>query len=509
MTEHKGKPDLNLIGQFGVGFYSAFMVAKRVLVTSRSYEPNEQGWQWSSEGEGGYEMEPANDAPRGTTIVVHLKDEEKDYAKDWRVEGVIKRYSNFVPFPIELNEKPVNTVQAIWARNKSEIKEEEYDEFYKYFGHDSDKPFYRLHFSADAPLAIQALLYVPSHNVELLGTSRLEPEVSLYSKKVLIQAHAKGLLPEWLRFLRGVVDSEDIPLNISRETMQDSSLIQKLNKVITSRFIKFLEDQATKDAALYEKFFKEFGRFLKEGVIVDFTHRDALAKLLCFESSTLPKGQHTSLSEYISRMPAEQKEIYFHMAANREAAESSPYFEVFSARKFEVLFFYDNWDEFAMDHLHTFEGKNIKAAERADLSIDPPQSQDGLSNEIADNLAKWMKDVLKDAVNSVRSSKRLVDSPAVVVDQEQAMTRSMRHILKQMRKEGGPEPEHKLDLELNQRHPIIVQLEQIRSRDETLATKVAEQIFDNARVAAGLLEDPRAMLKRMNELLQAVLEAKK
>jgi molecular chaperone HtpG len=510
MAAHKGKPDLNLIGQFGVGFYSAFMVAKKVVVSSRSYEPEEQGWQWTSEGEGGYEMQPANDLPRGTTIVVHLRDDEKDFAKDWRVEGVIKRYSNFVPFPIELNEKAVNTVQAIWTRNKSEIKEEEYDEFYKYFGHDADKPLYRLHFSADAPLTIHALLYVPSHNVELLGTSRLEPEVSLYSKKVLIQSHAKGLLPEWLRFLRGVVDSEDIPLNISRETMQDSSLVQKLNKVITSRFIKFLEEQAAKDAAQYEKFFKEFGRFIKEGVIVDFTHRDALAKLLRYESSTLPKGQHTSLAEYVSRMPADQKEIYFHLAPNREAAEASPYFEVFAARKYEVLFFYDNWDEFAMDHLHSFESKSIKAAERADLTIDTPQSSDGgLTQEAADSLAKWMQEVLKDAVSSVRSSKRLVDSPAVVVDQEQAMTRSMRHILKQMRKEGAPETEHKLDLEINLRHPIIVHLEQIRSRDQNLATKVTEQIFDNARVAAGLLEDPRAMLKRMNELLQTVLESKK
>jgi molecular chaperone HtpG len=509
LSANKGKPDLNLIGQFGVGFYSAFMAGKKVVVTSRSFEPDEQGWTWSSEGEGGYEMQPAADAPRGTSVVVHLKDDEKDFAKEWRVEGVIKRYSNFVPFPIELNGKAVNTVQAIWTRNKSEIKEEEYDEFYKYFGHDHDKPLFRLHFSADAPIAIQALLYVPSHNVELLGTSRLEPAVSLYSKKVLIQTHAKGLLPEWLRFLRGVVDSEDIPLNISRETMQDTSLVQKLNKVITSRFIKFLEEQATKDAAQYEKFFNEFGRFIKEGVIVDYTHREALSKLLRYESSTLPAGQKTSLAEYVQRMASDQKEIYFHLAPNRKAAESSPYYEVFAARKYEVLFFYDQWDEFAMDHLHTFEGKSIKAAERADLTIDAPQTGDGgLSNEAAESLAKWIKDVLKESVNTVRSSKRLVDSPAVVVDQEQTMTRSMRQILKVMRKEGTPEPEHKYDLELNPRHPVIVRLEQIRAKDSGLAEQVAEQIYDDARLAAGVLEDPRAMLKRMNQLLEKVLDTK-
>jgi TNF receptor-associated protein 1 len=510
LQAHKGKPDLNLIGQFGVGFYSAFMVAKKVVVTSRSYLPEEQGWQWISEGEGGYEMLAApSDAPRGTSIVVHLKDDAKDFATDWRVEGILKRYSNFVPFPIELNGKAVNTVQAIWTRNKSDIKEEEYDDFYKYIGHDQEKPLHRLHFSADAPLNINALLYVPSHNVEASSMSRVDPQVSLYCKKVLIQTHAKGLLPEWLRFLRGVVDSEDIPLNISRETMQDSSLVQKLNRVITSRFIKFLEEQSTKEPAQFDKFYNEFARFIKEGVIVDYIHREALSKLLRYESSTTPKGQKTSLTEYLSRMPADQKEIFYHFAPNREAAEASPYYEVFAARKFEVLFFYDQWDEFAMDHLHTFEGKSIKAAERADLAIESAEKTDGgLPTEAAENLAKWIKDVLKDSVSAVRSSKRLVDSPAVIVDQEHSMTRSMRQILKSLRREGMPEPEHKYDLELNPRHPVIIQLEQIRAAKPALAQEVAEQLYDNARVAAGVLEDPRAMLKRMNGLLQKVLEAK-
>ncbi len=499
-----GKPDLSLIGQFGVGFYSAFMAGKKVVVTSRSYKPEESGWQWTSEGMGGYEIEPEADAPRGTRIVVHLKEDQKDFASEWRVDGIIKRYSNFVSFPIELNGKAVNTVQAIWARNKNDIKEEEYDEFYKYIGHDQDKPLYRLHFSADAPLTIQALLYVPSHNLEQLGMQHLESGVNLYSRKVLIQAHAKGLFPDWLRFLRGAVDSEDLPLNISRETMQDSALLQKLNKVLTSRFIKFLEEQSGKDATQYDKFYTEFSRFLKEGIITDFTHRDALAKLLRFESSTTSSGQKTSLAEYISRMPQDQKEIYYLLAPNREAAQSSPYFEVFAARKYEVLFFYDTIDEFVMDHLHTFESKNIKAAEKADLTIENESKEGGLSADQAEGLAKWIKDILKEAVTSVRVSKRLAESPAVVVDHDEGLTRSMRQILKTMRK-GEPETAPKYDLEINPRHRVIVQLEQIRSKDAGLAEKVAEQIYDNARVAAGVLEDPRAMLKRLNELLEKVL----
>ncbi|MGN6386696.1 MAG: molecular chaperone HtpG, partial [Verrucomicrobiota bacterium] len=374
---------------------------------------------------------------------------------------------------------------------------------------DQEKPLYRLHFSADAPIAIQALLYVPSHNLEMLGMSRTESEVNLYSRKILIQAHAKGLLPEWLRFLKGAVDSEDLPLNISRETMQDSALLQKINRVITGKFLKFLEDQAEKDSAHYDKFFDEFGRFLKEGVISDFSHREALGKLLRYESSVATAGQKTSLAQYVSRMPSDQKEIYYLLAPNRQAAETSPYYEAFAARKFEVLFFFDPWDEFVMDNLHSFEGITIRSAERADIAIENPEKKEGeLSSEQADALAKWIKESLKDRVNNVRSSKRLVESPAVVTEADGGLTTSMRKVLKAMRKEGMPEMEPKYDLEINPGHPIIIKLEQMRTADPALAEKVAEQVYDNARVAAGVLEDPRAMLKRLNELLEKVLASK-
>lgn len=507
--EQGQKPDLNLIGQFGVGFYSAFMVGTKVEVLSRSATPSEQGWKWVSDGAGGYEMEPANDLPRGTKIVVHLKEDQKEYAKNFRVEGVLKRYSNFVPFQIELNGKAVNTVQAIWSRNKSEIKEDEYQEFYKYIGHDTTDPTYRLHFSSDAPIAIQALLFVPSHNIEGMGISRTEPQVNLYCRKVLIQAQAKGLLPEWLRFVRGVVDSEDLPLNISRETMQDSALLQKLNRVITGRFIKFLDEQANSDPVKYNTFFNEFGRFIKEGIVTDATHREALGKLLRYESSSLPAGEKTSLADYVKRMTSDQKEIYFLLAPNRESAETSPYYEVFRARNMEVLFFFDPWDEFVMDHLHQFEGRNIQSSERADVKIEDAANAEGeLSVEQSESLVKWIKEVLKDRVKEVRASKRLVDSPAVVTDADQFMTTTMRKVLKQMQKEGQPALDFQFDLEINPKHPIIVRLEKLRTTDTPLAEKVAEQVYDNARVAAGVLEDPRAMLKRLNELLEQFLTAK-
>jgi molecular chaperone HtpG len=326
---------------------------------------------------------------------------------------------------------------------------------------------------------------------------------------VLIQAKAKGLFPEWLRFLRGVVDSEDLPLNISRETMQDTSLMQKLNKVLTGRFLKFLEEQSEKDTEMYEKFYREYSRFLKEGIVTDFVHKDPLGKLLRFESSITDKGKLASLADYVKRMPSEQKEIYFLLTPNREAAESSPYFEVFKARKFEVLFLFDPWDEFVMEHLHSFEGKDLRPAEKAELSVGDVQKKEGaLTDEQAQSLRKWIKETLGDRVNEVRTSQRLVESPAIVVDSDKFLTASMRRMLKAAKKESEAMTDFKTDLEINPRHNVIIRLEQIRQSDSALAGKVAEQIFDNARVAAGLLDDPRTMLKRLNELLEQVLVTK-
>jgi len=503
LAEEK-KPDVRLIGQFGVGFYSAFMVARRVTVLTRSFAPEETGWQWSSEGAGGYELVPAADLPRGTKITLELKDDAKEFALGGTIERIIQRYSSFVPFPIELNGKRLNTIQAIWARNRNEIKEEEYNEFYTFVGHDDEKPLYRLHFTADAPLSIQSLLFVPARNFETMGLGRIESEVNLYCRKVLIQAKAKGLFPDWLRFLRGVVDSEDLPLNISRETMQDTALMQKLNKVLAGRFLKFLEEQAEKDAETYGKFYREYQRYLKEGVVTDFTHREALGKLLRYESSTLEAGRITSLAEYVKRMPSEQKEIYCLLAPNRAAAESSPYYEVFRGRKFEVLFLSDPWDEFVMEHLHAFEGKPLRLAEKADLDLGETEAVGALPADAVKSLSQWLKETLGDRVQEVRVSKRLVESPAVVVDADKLMTSNMRRIIKAMKREGKEAPA-KYDLEINPAHPIVAGLEAMRQKDPALAASVAEQIFDNARVAAGLLDDPRIMLQRLNQLLEKVL----
>ena len=513
LAEAKGKEkdqeaDASLIGRFGVGFYSTFMVGEKVTVETRSADPDGSSWRWTSTGDGTYETEAIkDDLPRGTRIVVSLTEAQSEFARQTTIATIVKRYSNFVPFPINLNGERLNTVEAIWARDARGIKADEYEEFYRLIGHDFEAPMYRLHFSADAPLAIRALLFVPKRNLEAPGMSRGETQVHLYSSKILIDSAPKELLPEWMRFVKGVVDSEDLPLSLSRESMQDSALMAKLKKVMSKRFVRMLLEKAKKDAEQYDEFFKTFGRFIKEGVASDPVNKEALGKLLRFESSATEAGKTTSLADYVSRLPEEQTEVYYISAPNREAAEGSPYYEAFRVKSQEVLFFYDPWDEFIADHLMEFDGKRIVAAEKAEIEVDAPAKKEGLSESEGEELTRWIKETLGDNVNEVRVSKRLVDSPAVIVDGDKFMTASMRRMMKSMDPDGGGPPD-KFDLEINPGHNMIVQLNKKRVDDEDLAAKVTEQIFDNCRAAAGLLEDPRAMIQRMNELLERALSVK-
>lgn len=497
LKENAGNP--NIIGQFGVGFYSAFMVATKVTVYTRSYKPDDTGWVWSSDGISSYEIEAGQDLDRGTKIVINLKEADREFSRASRVESIIQRYSNFVGFPIELNGTAVNTINAIWTRSKSELTDSDYEEFYKFIGHDIDAPLYRFHFTADAPLAINALLFVPKASMEKLGMPKTESEVHLYCRKILIQSKAKGLFPEWLRFLKGVVDSEDLPLNISRETMQDSALMQKLNKVLTGRFLKFLEDEAKADADKYTGFFKEFGHFLKEGIVSDYGHRDALARLLRY--STSQSETPVGFADYVSRMPEDQTEIYYISAPNREACLASPYYEGLKAKNREVLFLFDPWDEFVMDHLREFDGKKLVAAEKAEVTVDPTENK--LDETAARLLCNFIKESLGEKVGEVRVSSRLVDSPAVVVESDKHMTSSMRRILKNLNR--GAENPFKHDLEINPNHPMLVGLETARQERPEVSKQVAEQIYDNALISAGLLEDPQAMLKRINSLLEQLV----
>jgi molecular chaperone HtpG len=506
-----GERNENLIGQFGVGFYSVFMVADSVKVYTRSWQAEGQCYCWSSDGSGAYEIEPVDGERRGTRIVLKLKDEYKDFAKKGRIEEIIKKYSAFVQFPVLVEGEKLNTVGAIWLKSKNDVSEEEYKEFYKFQAKAFDEPRFWLHFSADAPISINALLFAPTENMEGFGFGRMEPGVALYCRKVLIDSDPKNLLPDWLRFVRGVVDSADLPLNISRESMQDSTLIQKLNKVITKRFLKTLEEKAKKEPEVYDDFWQNFGLFLKEGVTTDFTHRDQLLKLLRYESSYTEKGKNTSLGDYLSRAPEGQKEIYYLFGPSREAIESGPYIEAFKARKIEVLYLYEPIDEFVMNHARAFEEKNFVSADSDAIDLDAiapeTETEKGEALEAADSdaLCAFIKEKLGDEVTEVSASKRLVGSPAMIVNADKMMTAQMRKMMKAMQqKAGGPDMggEPPVKLQVNPRHPLVKNLAKLHSNNGELATLISQQLLDNARVAAGLLEDPSLMIQRNYKILE-------
>ena len=497
------KKNTALIGQFGVGFYAAFMVAKVVKVYSHSWRAAEPGQVWTSDGSGSYEIEEISGERRGSKIVIELKDECSEFSQEWRIREILERYSAFVSFPINLNGKRVNTVQALWLRSKSEITEEEYTAFYKFQAHAFDEPLLRLHFSADAPIAINALLFVPKENPEKLGLARAEPAVALYCRKVLIDPKPKNLLPEWLRFLKGVVDSEDLPLNISRETMQDRALVDKLAKVITRRFLKLLDDEAKNRPETYAVFYKEFGVYIKEGAALDATHKDDLLKLLRFESSLTEKGKTTSLADYVSRIAGDQKEIYYLIGPNRESIEAGPYVEGFKARNLEVLYCYESVDEYVMHNVREFDGKKLTAADHADVKLSdlPNLTEGALGKEETGKLVTWRKDALGDRVAGVKASERLVDSPALALNADKFMSPHLRRMMRAMQKDT-PEAPLRVELEVNPRHAVIKKLSALTASDPDKAKLVAEQILDNALISAGLLDDTTAMVRRLYKLLE-------
>jgi len=512
--------DVNLIGQFGVGFYSAFMAAKKVTVQTRSWDGSD-GHEWQSDGSGTYTIRPCEGLHRGTKIIIELKDDAHEYGQKFTIERIIKQYSTFIPFPVKVEGKKVNTVEAIWTRSKSEISDEEYTEFYKFIGNAIDEPSYRLHFSADAPLAINALLFVPKENYEAMGMGRMQPGVNLYCQKVLIDQHSENILPEWLRFVKGVVDSEDLPLNISRQSLQDNALVMKLRRVITKRFLKFLAEQAKEDAEKYQEFWKTFGIFLKEGVTTDFEFRTELAKLLRFESSASEPGVMISLDDYVQRMKEGQDKIYYINGPSRLAIENGPYVEMFKKREVEILYTLEPIDDFVLSHLGEYDGKKLVSADQADLRLpeeatdedgkeqEDQSAADALPEEIQQSLCKWMKEILGDKVKDVKPSSRLVDSPAMIVNVDGLMTSSMERIIMA---QGAPEERlamgGKKDMEINPASPLIKKLADLRVRNQDFARDVLEQIFDNAMIQAGLLVDQQQMVNRNYRILERMADEK-
>lgn len=494
-----------IIGQFGVGFYSTFMVAKHVSVLSKAAALDSAGVEWESSGEGTYTVKPAAASiTRGTKITLALKDDFAKFSSEAQVIEIVKKYSNFINANISVNGKVVNTVKALWTLPASQIKQEEHVEFYRFISNAWDEPRYTITMNVDAPLSVRALLYVPTIQREKFGLGQMEPGVSLYSRKVLIQSKMEALLPPWLRFIRGVVDSEDISLNVSRELLQDNTLITRLRGLLTTKIIRYLEEQSKENTEKYLDFIANYSRFIREGIYSDQANASALLGLLRFETSTSPSDKLSSLSEYISRMPESQKAIYYLCCSSRRIAETSPYLDALKKQNIEVVFMMDPMDPVIMNALQDFKGKKIVSVESSEVDDLMPKADDTtklLSAEEESAMRQWLFEVLGKRVSEVVSSSRLVDHPAVIVDHESASIRRIRQMLNQPGAQEVPAQK----LEINGSHEIIHKLNQLRAVNDAEARVIAEQIFDNALMVAGLLDEPRLMVKRINQIMQILL----
>ncbi|XP_078414896.1 heat shock protein 75 kDa, mitochondrial [Cetorhinus maximus] len=506
-----------IIGQFGVGFYSVFMVADKVEVYTQAAENSSTAYKWTSDGSGMYEIAEATGVRSGTKIVIHLKEDCKEFASEDRVREVVNKYSNFVSFPIYLNGRRLNTLQALWMMDPKEISEWQHEEFYRYVAKAYDKPRYILHYRTDAPLNIRSIFYVPDMKPSMFDVSReMGSSVALYSRKVLIQTKASDILPKWLRFLRGVVDSEDIPLNLSRELLQESVLIRKLRDVLQQRLIKFFLDQGKKEPEKFIKFYEDYGLFIREGIVTTAEQdvKEDIGKLLRFESSVLPAGQVTSLAEYGSRMKAGSRNIYYLCAPNRHLAEYSPYFEAMKKKEMEVLFCYDQFDELTLLHLREFDKKKLISVE-TDIVVDHYKEEkyedsrpvtERLPESESEALLAWMRNALGERVANIKLTPRLDTHPAMITVLEMG---AARHFLRTQQLAKSSEERAQIlqpTLEINASHSLIKKLNELRDKNPELAKLLLDQIYDNAMIAAGLNDDPRPMVSRLNELLTKALE---
>jgi HSP90 family molecular chaperone len=497
------------------------MVGNKVDVRSRSaYESHkdETPKLWSSEGVGTFDIGDLDDSirqDRGTSVVIYLKDENIEYCDEKVVKRILKKYSNFVNFPIYLNGNRVNTMEAVWAKHPKDVDEKTYTAFYKFIAKAFDEPLDRLHFRADAPLEVKALFYIPSFHSEKYGMTRMEPGVSLYSRKVLIESQSPDILPDWMRFVKGVVDSEDLPLSLSREKPQDSALIAKLRKALTRKFISHLSKMAKKRSDVYkDEFYNEYNIFLKEGICQDFEFQQPLSKLLYFETNKGMNKDMVSLDEYVARCPPEQKEIYYLCAPSRSLALESPYLEAFERTGREVIFAYTAMDDFVLANLEKYEDRPLVSVEKGNIDLgsksEEKNADDGgvrLDDKQAAEFCDWFKTTLGDKkVASCKVTNRLGASPAVVVDSESGAMRRMMRMLDTTDPGRETDTLPKQQVEINPAHPVIIGIYNIRQQEPTLAKVLAEQVFDNCLMAAGLLDDGRSMLPRLNDLMAALVK---
>ena len=502
----------DIIGQFGVGFYSVFMAADQVRVITRSYRPDSEAYEWVSSAGDSYTIAPAERAERGTSVIVQLKEDAAEFANTWKLEQVIRKHSNYIPFPIYLGDREVNQKTALWRQMPSEVDEEKHDAFYRQLTLDPDAPLLRLHVNTDAPVQVYALLYVPSHREGGPLSARNDYGLKLYTKKVLIQDYSKELLPSYFRFVEGVVDTEELPLNISRETIQSSRAMDRVRKVLETRLLRELERLAKERPDDYVRFWQEFGLFIKEGVTTDFAGREKLLPLLRFHSSQGTAEELVSLAEYRSRMGVEQEAIYYLLGEDLTSVATSPHLDYFRAHNVEVLYLVDPLDSLMMSALNEYDDKPFKNVDDAGLDLPEVESSDTAGDESLptkdfDRLKERCVDVLGDRIVQVRETRLLKDSPCRLVTPEDDPSRDMQRVYRLLNQEFQVP---KKILELNRRHSLIRNLAHlvVDRLDDPLINLTIEQLYENGLLIEGIHPNPAAMTPRIQTLLEkAVAQA--
>lgn len=500
--------DAQLIGQFGVGFYSAFIVAERVTVRTRKAGlPEDEGVLWESDGKGEYAIQRLAKKLRGTEVVLHLRDEEKKLANNYTLRGLIRKYSDHIGLPIEMPKEgedvvgyeTVNTATALWTRAKKDISGDEYNEFYNHIAHDFEPPLTWTHNKVEGKLEYTTLLFIPKHAPFDMWDREAKHGVKLYVRRVFIMDDAEQLLPRYLRFVRGIVDSNDLPLNVSREILQHNKAIETIRTASAKRILSKLEDLAANSVEDYRVVWKEFGRVLKEGIIEDIANKERIAKLMRFTTTHDETNETVSLADYLSRMPEQQKHIYYVVAENLGTAASSPHLEIFREKKIEVVLLADPVDEWMVPHLEEFEGKAFKSITKGDLELGELGKEDSGESpppEEFEALTKRIKETLDDKVKDVRTTRRLTNSPACLIADENDMGMNMQRILQAA---GQDMPSTKPILEINASHPIVMKLAE-QDTDEQFADWV-QILFDQAVLSeGGKLENPAAFVQRLNQM---------
>lgn len=492
-----------IIGQFGVGFYSAFVVADEVTVISRSIRPDAAAAMWRSTGGDAFEIGAAERAERGTTIILKLKDGEGEFAQPWKLRQIVQRHSNYVAWPIYVGEERANAERAIWRQAPREVEAKQYDDFYRQLTYDWTEPLVHVHLSTEAPIDLHAILFVPSKRERGLIERRVEGKINLYSRKVLIQEEAKDLLPAYFRFVEGVVDSEDLPLNVARETVQSSPTLAKIKRTLTGRLTKELGDLAEKDSEKYRAFWNEFGVFLKEGLAIDPGARDDLVPLLRFHT-TKDAEALASLSDYVGRMVEGQTEIYYVLGADLASARNSPHLEALAERGIEALLLADVVDGFMLGGLREYEGHKLRNIDDPTLELpgEAPASEVLVSDEAFARLVTRVKEVLGERVTSVRASNLLRSSPARLVSPEDAPNRDLERVQRMLERDFKTPAKM---LELNRGHALVADLARLVDEHpaEPLIPLLIEQLYESALLLEGLHPNPVGMVTRIESLMAA------